>query len=289
MLFGLGAYGIWGAFPIVFRQVENASAVEVLAHRTIWSLLLCLIFLAVLRQKFPTAVFKCRRSLWLMSCAAVLIAANWTVYVYGVNTDRVVETALGYYLNPLLSIGLGVLVLGERLRRLQWTAVGLGAVAVGVLSWSAGTIPWIAMSLAGLFALYGLLKKHVGGSVSALAGLTTETVLLLPLAVVIMWFFQHQGTMAFGSGDVRTSVMLVVVGAFTAIPLLCFAAAAARLPLSMMGMMQYMTPTIQFLIGVLLFGEQMSPSRWIGFGIVWLALTLIAIDGVRLGRTKQRG
>lgn len=281
LLYGLAAYGIWGGFPILFKMLESANPFEVLAHRIIWSLLLCVVALLILRHSFPRAIFTSARSFGLMCVAAVLIAGNWTLYVYGVNTDRVVETALGYFLNPLLSIGLGVVVLGERLRRLQWVAVGLGAVAVVVLSFAAGRLPWIAIGLATLFALYGLVKNRAGKTISALAGLTTETLILLPFACVLLWFFISTDTLVFGNGDTSTSVLLVAVGAFTAIPLLCFAAAASRLPLSVMGMMQYLAPTLQFLVGVFVFHEHMSTLRWVGFTCVWFALCIITWDGLR--------
>lgn len=278
--FGIAAYGMWGLFPILFKTVADANPFEVLAHRIIWSLIVCLVIIAFTTRRLPWQAIRSVKSAVLLTVAALLIAANWTLYVYGVNTDRVVETALGYYLNPLLSIAIGVLFFRERLSPMMWTAVGLAVIAVVILAVEQGGLPWIAVGLATLFASYGAVKKVVGVSVSAVDGLTVETALLLPIAGMILAVLGAHSKLVFGTGDASLTVMLIFMGALTAGPLLVFAAAAARLPLTLIGLLQYIAPTMQFLIGVLYYGESMSPLRWAGFGFVWAALTLIALRAV---------
>jgi chloramphenicol-sensitive protein RarD len=288
VLYGIGAYGLWGIFPLYFRLLERSGALEVVVHRVLWSLLLCLAVVAVVRgwAELRTAL-RVPRQVVLLGVGAVLLALNWGVYIYAVNSGQVIEASLGYYVNPLVTVLLGVVVLRERLRSLQWTAVGVGAAAVAVLTWAYGHPPYIALTLAASFALYGLIKNRVGANVGAVTSLTTETlVLALPAAGLLVWL-EARGDGHFGDNPPWQALLLVSVGVATVVPLLFFAAAARRVPLSTIGLLQYLTPTLQLMCGVLLLGEQMSTARWIGFGLVWVALALLTADMLRTA-TRRR-
>lgn len=281
LLYGVAAYGAWGAFPLYFQLLKPAGALEILAHRVIWSLITVGVLILVLRRRrwFRTAGY---RKLGLLNVAAVLIGVNWFVYIYGVNSDHVVETALGYFINPLISVLLGVVVLHERLRRMQWIALAIGGVAVVVLTVDYGRPPWIAVTLAVTFAWYGLIKKVVGAP--AVEGLTTESlVLFLPAIGYVTWLTWH-GEAAFGTVSVGHTVLMMVSGVLTAGPLLAFAAAANRVPLATIGLLQYLTPTLQFLLGITVLGEHMPAARWAGFALVWVALIVFSADTVRAVR-----
>jgi chloramphenicol-sensitive protein RarD len=232
------------------------------------------------------AALRTPRALGLLALAAALVAVNWTTYVYGVLTDHVVDTALGYFVNPLVTVLLAVFVLGERLRRAQWVALASGAAAVVVITVGYGRLPWIALALAFSFGLYGLIKNRVGRTVPAVASLAVETLVLLPVAAGYLLVLAAQGTGAFGAHGSWHVVALVSSGVVTAVPLLLFGSAARRLPLSVIGMLQYIAPTMQFLLGVLVFGEQMPPARWFGFALVWVALVVLTADGLRAGRAE---
>jgi chloramphenicol-sensitive protein RarD len=278
--FGVTAYGLWGLFPLYWSLLASAGALETLAHRMIWSLVVVVGVLAWTRR-FGSfrAVVRDRRQFLLLTAAAVLISANWGAYIWGVTNGHVVETALGYFIGPLVSVLLGVVLLKERLRKAQWTAVALGAVAVVVLAIGYGEVPWIALVLAVSFATYGLVKKLAGaGAVESMAVETSVT--LLP-AVAYVVFLEASGDGTFTSLGVGHTLLLVGGGFVTMVPLLAFGAAAVRIPLSVIGLLQYMTPSMQFAFGVLVFGEQMPPERWLGFGIVWLALVVLTFDGLR--------
>jgi chloramphenicol-sensitive protein RarD len=223
-----------------------------------------------------------------LSAAAVFIAVNWGVYIYAVNSGHVVEAALGYFVNPLVTVLLGVVVLRERLRVLQWVAVGIGFGAVAVLTFAYGRPPWIAAVLAFSFATYGLIKNRVGRGVGALTSLSVETAVLTPFALVWLVWMELNGTGTFTGGGTQHSLLLAAAGVVTAVPLLLFAAAARRVPLSTIGLLQYLTPTLQFLIGVLIMGEQMPPARWVGFTLVWLALVVLTWDGLRTAHNRAR-
>ncbi|HET9655388.1 MAG TPA: EamA family transporter RarD [Kineosporiaceae bacterium] len=288
-MYGLLAYTLWGAFPLYFRLLERSGPVEIVAHRVFWSLMVCLGIVAATRSHGQVlAALRVRRQALLLASAAVLIAINWGVYIYAVNSGQVVEASLGYFVNPLVTVLLGVLVLRERLRPLQWIAVGTGVLAVAVLTFAYGRLPVIALTLAASFGLYGLMKKQVGGKVGALAGLTTETLLLGPFAAALIVWLQGSGQGHFTSGTVWQALLLVSAGVVTVVPLLLFAAAARRVPLSTIGLLQYLTPVLQLLCGVLLLGEHMAASRWVGFGVVWLALAMLTADGLRAGRRRGR-
>jgi chloramphenicol-sensitive protein RarD len=283
--YGAGAFLLWGVFPLYFHALIPAGAVEIVVHRVVWSLLVCLVILAVTRQVgWVRPMLRNPRQLGWLALAATCLALNWGVYVYGVNSGQAVEAALGYFINPLVTVLLGVVVLRERLRSLQWAAVGLGAVAVVVLTAGYGHPPWIALTLALSFATYGLLKKHVGPNVGAVASFTTETAVLFPVAVATMVWLEVSGRGTFTEQAPGHALLLASTGVATAVPLLLFAAGARRVPLVTMGLLQFITPVLQLLCGVLVLGETVPPSRWVGFGIVWAALAVLTADAVRQSR-----
>ncbi len=280
---GVAAYGLWGLFPLYFHHLRAASALEILSHRILWSLVVTLAIVLATRGRRPPAAVRWTPQLaGRVTLAAVLIAVNWLVYTWAVNHDHVVEAALGYFVNPLVTVALGVVVLGERLRRLQWAAVGLGVVSVVVLTVALGRPPWISLVLALSFAGYGFLKKQV--PLPAVRSLLAETAVLAPAALVTVVVLAAQDTAAFGrSGEASTTALLVIAGPVTTIPLVLFAAAARRIPLTLLGLLQYLTPVGQFLCGVLVFHERLTPARWAGFVLVWGALALLSADAL-LGR-----
>ena len=291
-LLGFTAYGLWGLFPLYFDALKPAGPWEILAHRILWTLLFCLVVLLVVRDLgWVRPLLRRPRLLAGTALAAVLIAVNWIVYVGAVTSGNTSEAALGYFLNPLVTVALGVVVLGERLRVLQWVAVGIGVGAAAYLGIVGGRVPWIALTLAGSFALYSLTKKKVGVSLDAIHGLTVETVVLAPVAAVVLVVVGAHGGLEFGlHGGVHTS-LLVLSGVVTAVPLLCFAAAARRIPLVTIGLVQFITPVMQLLCAVIFLDEHMPSERWIGFGIVWLALMVLTVDsllGLRDARAARR-
>lgn len=287
--YGVAAYLLWGLFPLYWPLLKPAGAIEILAHRIVWSLVFVVGALAVLRSGgWVRALLAAPATLARMSLAAVVIAANWAVYIWGVNHDRVVETSLGYFINPLVTVLIGVLLLHEHLRRLQWVAVGLGTVAVLVLTVDYGRPPWIALALAFSFATYGLLKKQVGATVGAVQSLTVETAALLLPAVGYLALLEGRGEAQFGHSGTGGALLLMSAGVVTAVPLLFFAASARRVPLSTLGLLQYLAPVLQFLTGVLLYDEPMPASRLAGFALVWTALVLLTVDGLRTGHRARR-
>jgi chloramphenicol-sensitive protein RarD len=287
MAAGLGAYGLWGLFPLYFPLLEPAGGVEIVAHRVVWSLLFISLLLTARRGWGQVrAALADRRTLLVLSAAAVFIAGNWLMFVYGVNSGHVVETSLGYFINPLVSVLLGVLVFRERLRRLQWVAVGIAAVAVAVLTADYGRPPWIALVLAGTFGLYGLMKKLV--RVEAAPGLFVETAVVFVPALVALGLLEGHGDAAFGHAGTGNVLLLVSSGVATAVPLLLFAAATRRVPLSTVGLLQYVTPLMQLALGVFVFDEPMPPARLAGFAIVWLALAVFTVDSLRAARGNRR-
>lgn len=288
-LLGFAAYGLWGLFPLYFDALRPAGAWEILAHRILWTLLFCVLVLLVRRDlSWVAPLMRRPRLLVGLAVAAVLIAVNWTVYVAAVVSGNTSEAALGYFLNPLVTVALGVVVLRERLRVLQWVAVGIGAAAGVYLGVAGGRVPWVALSLAVSFALYGLTKKKLGASLEALHGLTVETVVLAPVAAVTLVVVGAHGGLAFGHHGAGHTTLLVLSGVVTAVPLLCFAAAARRVPLVTIGLIQFITPVMQLLCAVLLLGEHLPAQRWIGFGIVWVALLVLTTDSLRSVRATRR-
>ncbi|MGN6721957.1 MAG: EamA family transporter RarD [Marmoricola sp.] len=277
---GVLAYVMWGAFPLYFPLLKPAGAIEILAHRVVWSLLtMAAIVMISGRLTQLRHLMTNPRALRLLTVAAVTVALNWGTYIYGVNSHRVVETSLGYFINPLVTVLLAVFVLGERLRRPQWVALGIGAVAVLAITIEYGRLPWIALILAFSFGTYGLVKKQA--DVDAVESLTFETIVLAPVALgylVVLGVAGHQHFTTDGVGHV---VLMMTLGIVTAVPLLCFGAAAIRVPMTTIGLLQYLAPILQFLIGVLALHEHMTPMRWVGFALVWVALAIFTTDALR--------
>jgi chloramphenicol-sensitive protein RarD len=287
LLFGVGAYGLWGLFPLYWPLLQPASPLEIMAHRIVWSLA----FVGLLvwaRHRYSTvrAALLDRRTRTALGVASLVIAVNWFLFIWAVNNDHVVETSLGYFINPLVSVALGVAVFGERLRRLQWLAIGIAAAGVLWLTVEYGRPPWISLVLAFSFATYGVAKKKA--NVGAVQSLTIETMVLAPLALGYVLMLQATGSAEFGQHGALHTALVIGGGAATALPLLCFGAAATRIPLSTIGMLQYLTPTLQFLIGVFLYGEPMTSARWVGFALVWSALVIFTFSTLRHRRRQLR-
>ena len=271
------AYTLWGLFPLYFRQVSAVPAFEIVLHRSVWALVVLLVVLVVLRRwSWLGPALRQPRQLALFALSALLLSGNWLVYVWAVNHDRVIDSSLGYFINPLVSVVLGYAVLHERLRRAQWAAVGLAALGVLWLTLSAGQLPWIALLLAGSFGLYGLMRKTA--PLGALEGLALETLLLAPLAVSLLAWGTLQGSSALASGDASLIAWLLLAGPLTAVPLLLFAAGARRITLATLGLLQYIAPTIQFALGVWLYREPFDSARLVGFALIWLALLLYSAE-----------
>jgi len=279
-LYGIGAYLLWGFFPLYLKLMRPAGSMEILAHRIVWSVVFVALLLGAMRNVgFLRALLRRPRALAGIGIAAVLIAVNWGTYIYGVTSDRVVETALGYFINPLVVVLLGVTVLGERLRPAQWAALGIGGLAVAVLTIDYGRLPYLALVLALSFAGYGLVKKRLG--LPAAEGLFVESaVLALPALAYLGWLTAGNDA-TFGQVSIGHTLLLVSAGAATAIPLLLFAGAANRLPLTSLGMIQYLAPILQLGCGVLIFHEPMPPARLAGFALVWAALIVFTADALR--------
>ncbi|MCF4139817.1 EamA family transporter RarD [Streptomyces sp. Tue 6430] len=287
LLNGFAAYGMWGLVPLFWPLLKPAGAGEILAHRMVWSLVFVAVALIVVRRwKWAGELLRQPRRLALVTVAAAVITVNWGVYIWAVNSGHVVEASLGYFINPLVTIAMGVLLLKERLRPVQWVAVGVGLAAVLVLTVGYGHPPWISLCLAFSFATYGLVKKKVDlGGVESLAAETA--IQFLPALGYLLWLSAHGGSTFTGEGAGH-SALLVSTGIVTALPLVCFGAAAIRVPLSTLGLLQYMAPVFQFLLGVVYFGEAMPPERWAGFALVWLALVLLTGDAWRTSRRTAR-
>jgi chloramphenicol-sensitive protein RarD len=289
VLFGFGAYGLWGLLPLYFFALMPAGAVEIVANRVVWSLIFCVFLITVTRSwRALAGAFRNRSVFGSLALAAALIAVNWLTYTYGVTTGQAVEAALGYFINPLVSVLLGVFVLKEKLRPLQWAAVGIGFVAVAVLTVSYGKLPWIALTLAFSFGLYGFVKKRVGPRVDAVTSLSVETMVLAPVAAATMVFLGVSGSATLASQGPGHFWLLVASGVITAVPLLFFGASARRLPMTTIGLLQYVAPLLQFIVALVVFQEAMTVSRWIGFGVVWLALLLLTVDMLRMAGKNSR-
>ncbi|RYB93536.1 EamA family transporter RarD [Nocardioides oleivorans] len=287
LLLGALAYILWGTLPVYWALLEPGGAVEILAHRLLWSLLTMVVVLVAWRRTGSFRdLLRERRKVLLISGAAVLITINWGTYIWGVDNGRVVETSLGYFINPLVTVLLGVLVLGERLRRLQWVAMGIAFVAVGVLTVDYGRPPWIALVLALSFAAYGLAKKTA--AVEAVESITLETLVMAPLALAYVVWLSAAGQSSFASHGLGHALLLTTTGIVTAIPLMLFGAAAIRVSMVSLGLLQYFAPTIQFALGILVFHEEMPASRWIGFALVWVALVVFTVETVNHRRRHLR-
>lgn len=282
VLFGLGAYLSWGFLPVYFKLLGGVLPTEVVAQRVLWSVLLLVVLITAARRwEHLRAAIRDPKAVRILLCSSILIAANWLIYIWAIGARHVLETSLGYFLNPLVNVVMGVALLKERLTRAQGIAVALAAAGVSVLAVGASSGLWISLALAGTFATYGLLRKIA--PVDSLEGLTIETLLLSPAAALYLWWLARQGGIAFG-GDGGVSALLAFGGIVTAVPLLLFAAAARRLRYSTLGLLQYLAPTIQFLLAVLAYGEPMTTAHIICFALIWTGLAVFAADGLRRAR-----
>lgn len=288
--FAVSAYVLWGAMPIVFFSLKESGAIEIVAWRIVLSLAFCAALLLVTRGYGRVlAIIRDRKTFWSLGLGGALVVVNWLIYVYASLNGHIVEASLGYFTNPIVTVLLGVLILRERLRPLQWIALGISAVAVLVLAIGYGSFPWIALGLAFSFGLYGLVKKNVGPKADALGGLAVETAFLAPIAVIVLLVLSANGTLTVGTVTTGHTVLTLCLGAITAIPLILFAAAARRLPLTYMGLAQYLAPILQLIVGVFIFHEAMPPERWLGFAIVWVALAILTFDLFRHSSRTRLG
>ena len=284
-VYAFGAYLLWGFLPLYFLTLAPTGAWEIVAWRILLSLAFCAVLLTITRTWAKLrAILRNRRLVVWTIVAGALIYVNWQVFLIGILTGHVIETSLGYFINPIVTVLLGVLVLHERLRPTQWVAIGLSALAVLVIVVGYGSFPWIALTLAASFGLYGLVKKQIGPSVDAVSGLTLESLWLAPLAVVQLILVATTTGVTLGQAGVAHTVLLLLAGAVTATPLLLFASAARRTTLTVIGLLQFIAPIMQFLTGVLIMNEPMPTERWIGFALVWVALIVLTIDSVRHAR-----
>lgn len=287
LAYGAAAYAMWGLFPLYWPLLEPSGAVEILAHRVAWSVVTMAVLVVVLRRtRQLRAIVTTPRTALLLGVAAVVISFNWGGFIYGVNAGRVVEVSLGYFINPLVTVLLGVVVLKERLRAPQWAALGLAVAAVLVLTVDYGHPPWVALLLAGSFATYGLLKKQAG--VGAVESLTFETAVLAPIAVGYLVHLAAIGEGTFATEGAAHAVLLAGTGLVTAVPLICFGAAAIRISLVAIGLLQYLAPTIQFVLGLVVFDEEMTAVKWVGFVMVWMALAVFTGEALRHRRRQLR-
>ena len=286
---GLGSYFLWGFLPLYFVILGNTGPWEIVSWRILWSLVFCVGILAVTKQLGATIRLLRDRKIVLYTIAAgILIYVNWQFYIIANLTGCIVEGSLGYFINPLVTILLGVLVLGEKLRPLQWVSMILAAIAVTILIIGYGQVPWLAFILAGSFGIYGLVKNRIGGMLNATQSLTFETVWLVPVAIVLVAVEGAAGTLNFGAHDILSTVLLIGLGPVTAIPLLLFGFASSKVPLSWMGFMQYVAPTLQFIMGVFVMHEPMPPIRLLGFAIVWVGLAVLMVDMARRNARRSR-
>lgn len=284
--YAIAAYGVWGLLPVYWKALQHAPALQVVSHRIVWScVMLCgVILLSRQWREFRLAVWQ-PRVLGIYLVAALLIGVNWLVYIWAVNAGFIVETSLGYFINPLVSVALGVIFLRERLRSWQWLPVGLAAVGVLYLTFVYGALPWIALTLAFSFGCYGLIKKIA--PLGPLYGLTLETAMLLPLALGYLLTVEWAGQGTFLHTGALSDGLMVGAGVVTSVPLLLFGSAAQRIPLSLVGLLQYIAPTLQFLIGVFVYAEPFDLARLVGFSIVWVALLIFGIEGVLAQRARH--
>jgi chloramphenicol-sensitive protein RarD len=285
IFYALGAYALWGLFPIYWKWLHDVPAIQVIGHRIGWSFIMLMIVILATGQWKKIRSALTRRVLGIYLVSGLLLSANWLIYVWGVNAGHIVEASLGYFINPLFSVLLGVIFLRERLRPSQWIPIGLAALGVIYLTWTYGSLPWIALSLAFTFGFYGLVKKTA--PLGSLYGLTLETGLVFLPALGYLIFAEGTGQGAFGHSGSVSALLMVGSGVVTIIPLLMFASAARRIPLTMIGIMQYVAPTLQFLIGVLIYKEPFASAQMIGFSMVWIALIVFWMEGVIAHRAQR--
>ena len=286
----LGCYTLWGAFPLYFRLLSEAGSVEIIGHRIVWTLATCLVLVAARRRwSRLRRVLRAPRLLGALAASGLLISINWLICVYGVNTARTADAALGYFINPLVTVALASLVLRERLRPVHRVSIGLAAVAVALLVALQGSLPWISLALALSFGLYGLVKKRIGSQVDALTGLTVESAMVCPAAVGYLTWLTREGQSAWQAPQGWSiALLLVVAGPVTAIPLPLFAAGTRRVPLSVVGMSQYIAPIIQFVLAWAVFHEEIRPARWAAMVLVWTAVAIFVADAVHQAARRPR-
>lgn len=288
-IYAFGAYFLWGFMPLYFILLAPIGPWEIVVWRILFSLVFCAILLTVTRT-WPklVAILRDRRLVFWTVIAGLLIYVNWQVFLIGILTGHVIEGSLGYFINPIVTVLLGVLVLGERLRPAQWTAIAIAVIAVVVIIVAYGSFPWIALTLAASFGLYGLVKKQIGPRVDAISGLTLESLWLTPIALVQLVVVANTMGLVFGTQGVTHTVLVTLAGVVTAVPLLLFAAGARRAPLVVIGLLQFVAPIMQFLTGWWMLGEPMPLERWIGFGLVWVALIVLMVDSIASARGSRR-
>ena len=287
-IYAFGAYFLWGFMPLYFLLLAPIGPWEIVVWRILFSLVFCAILLTVTRT-WPKliAILRDRRLVFWTIVAGLLIYVNWQVFLLGILTGHVIEGSLGYFINPIVTVLLGVLVLGEKLRTAQWVAIAFAALAVVVIIVAYGSFPWIALTLAASFGTYGLVKKQIGPSVDAISGLTLESLWLTPIAIVQLVVVANTTGLVFGTQSAGHTVLVMLAGVITAVPLLLFAAGARRAPLVVIGLLQFVAPIMQFLTGWWLLGEPMPLERWIGFALVWVALVLLSVDSLRHARRAR--
>jgi chloramphenicol-sensitive protein RarD len=286
VVYAFAAFAIWGLFPIYFKALHSIGAVEMLAHRMAWSMAFLLVVLTVLRRwQWVLPVLSDKRLLARFAASAVLLSTNWGIYIWAVNAGHIVEASLGYFINPLINVLFGMAFLHERLRPVQWIAVAVAAAGVVWLTWVNGAPPWISIALALTFGGYGLLRKTA--SLGALEGLTLETIILCPVALLYLFVMNAHGGSGFSEASIGVKLLLAAAGPITAVPLLLFAAGARRIPLSMLGLIQYITPTLQLLIGVVIYHEFFGHDQLIGYGAIWAALALYSAEGISRARAAR--
>lgn len=288
-IYAFGAYFLWGFMPLYFILLAPIGPWEIVVWRILFSLVFCAILLTVTRT-WPklVAILRDRRLVFWTVIAGLLIYVNWQVFLIGILTGHVIEGSLGYFINPIVTVLLGVLVLGERLRPAQWTAIAIAVIAVVVIIVAYGSFPWIALTLAASFGLYGLVKKQIGPRVDAISGLTLESLWLTPIALVQLVVVANTTGLVFGTQGAGHTVLVTLAGVITAVPLLLFAAGARRAPLVVIGLLQFVAPIMQFLTGWWMLGEPMPLERWIGFGLVWVALIVLMVDSIASARGSRR-
>jgi len=279
--YACAAYVLWGVFPVYFKALQSVPPLEILGHRIIWSLVVCVLLLLAMRHlRWLSGLLRQPRVLWWFAGSSLAVAVNWFVYIWAVNAGRVVDASLGYFINPLVNVVLGAVVLKERLRGGQWLAVGVAATGVLWLTLQAAAVPWIGLTLAVSWGVYGLLRKTA--ALGAIEGLTLETILLTPIAAMYLYWLGASGSSTFASADTATRLLLLSAGPVTAAPLLLFTAGARRIPFFTLGLLQYLAPTLQLLIGVWLYGEPFA-ERALGYVLIWIALALFTAEGLIFG------
>jgi chloramphenicol-sensitive protein RarD len=286
VIYALCAYTLWGLAPIYFKTIAAVPAAEILTHRMIWSCALLMVLTLLARQWHKVqAVLRQPKVLLTLAFTSVTVGGNWLLFIWAINNGHMLDASLGYYINPLFNVLLGMLFLSEQLRRLQWWAVGLAVIGVVVQLIAFGSLPWIALVLASSFAIYGLIRKKL--ALDALTGLLIETMIMLPPAAIYLWGFADSPTSHLTQNDWHLNLLLIAAGAVTTAPLLCFTAAATRLKLSTLGFFQYIGPSLMFILAVTLYGEELALDKMITFGCIWSALVLFSLDGLRSGKRRR--